>query len=111
VAEGVGALLTAVGASALRPDVAATKALEGAGKIALGIGLGAAGAAVPVPSGASAPSQSSTPRLGPESSDRGVGGSVVVNMNAPAVVTGSVAQVGRSISRTVTQAQLRYGGA
>lgn len=111
VAEGVGALLTAVGASALRPDVAATKALEGAGKIALGIGLGAAGAAVPVPSGASAPSQSSTPRLGPESSGSAVGGSVIVNMNAPAVVTGSVAQVGRSISRTVTQAQLRYGGA
>lgn len=105
IAEGIGALFTAIGNTVLNPPVAATKAAEGAGKLALGLSLGAAGAAISVPSAAP---QSPTPRLGPGSGDQ-KGSSVVVNLNAPSVVTGSASQVGRVISRTVAEANERFG--
>lgn len=105
IAEGIGALFTAIGNTVLNPPVAATKAAEGAGKLALGLSLGAAGAAISVPSAAP---QSPTPRLGPGSGDQ-KGSSVVVNLNAPSVVTGSASHVGRVISRTVAEANERFG--
>lgn len=110
IAEGVGALFTAIGNTILNPPAAATKAAEGAGKIALGVGLGAAGAAIPVPStGASA--QARPPRLGPSSQGSEGGGSVVVNLNAPAVVTGTRAETGRELGRAISQASRRFGRA
>lgn len=109
VNEGIGALLTAVGNTVANPPMAATKAAEGAGKLALGIGLGAAGAAIPVPASGGG-SQASTPRLGPQGGgDQSSGRSVIVNMNAPSVVTGSRAMVGREIGRALTDADLRFG--
>lgn len=111
VSEGIGALLTAIG-NATNPAtaaIAAAKAAEGAGKLALGIGLGAAGAAIPVPA-AGGGAQSSTPRLGPQGSgETGGARSVVVNMNAPSVVTGTRAVVGREIGRALDDASLRFG--
>lgn len=108
VNEGIAALLTAAGNTVANPPMAATKAAEGAGKLALGIGLGAAGAAIPVPSSGA---QARTPRLGPaEDSSRG-GGSTIVNMNAPSVVTGSGSQVGRLIGRSLDDARQRFGRA
>lgn len=109
VNEGIGALFTAIGNTVANPPMAATKAAEGAGKLALGIGLGAAGAAIPVPaSGGGA--QASTPRLGPQGSgETGGARSVVVNMNAPSVVTGTRAVVGREIGRALDDASLRFG--
>lgn len=108
VNEGIAALLTAVGNTVANPPMAATKAAEGAGKLALGIGLGAAGAAIPVPSSGGS-TQAPTPRLGPASGDGAVGGSVIVNMNAPAVVTGSRAAVGREIGGALIDARNRFG--
>ncbi len=109
IAEGVGALFTAIGNTILNPPAAATKAAEGAGKIALGVGLGAAGAAIPVPSAGSA--QAKPPRLGPASSGEGGGASVVYNLNAPAVVTGTRAELGREMARTIRQSSMRFGRA
>lgn len=109
VSEGIGALLTAAGNSVAAPPVAATKAIEGAGKIALGVGLGAAGAAIPVPGAAA--TQSKPPRLGPDNGQSGVVGGVVVNMNAPTVVAGSSQVVGRAIGATLEDARNRYGRA
>lgn len=108
VNEGIAALLTAVGNTVANPPVAATKAAEGAGKLALGIGLGAAGAAIPIPS-AGGGQQAKPPRLGPQSEMGSGGASVVVNMNAPSVVAGSTQQVGRMIGRTLQDARQRYG--
>lgn len=109
VNEGIGALFTAVGNTVANPPMAATKAAEGAGKLALGIGLGAAGAAIPVPA-AGGGAQSSTPRLGPQGSgETGGARSVVVNLNAPSVVTGTRAVVGREIGRALDDASLRFG--
>jgi hypothetical protein len=111
VNEGIGALLTAVGNTVANPPMAATKAAEGAGKLALGIGLGAVGAAIPVPA-AGGGSQASTPRLGPQGSGEGGGSrSVIVNMNAPAVITGSRAAVGREIGGALEDARNRFGRA
>lgn len=109
IAEGVGALFTAIGNTILNPPAAATKAAEGAGKIALGVGLGAAGAAIPVPSAGGG--QAKPPRLGPASSGEGGGGSVTYNLNAPAVVTGTRAELGREMSRTIRQSSMRFGRA
>lgn len=108
IAEGVGALFTAIGNTILNPPAAATKAAEGAGKIALGVSLGAAGAAIPVPSSGG---QSKAPRLGPQGSAEGGGGSVVVNMNAPAVITGTRAETGRELERTLRASRNRFGRA
>jgi hypothetical protein len=110
VQEGIGALLTAVGNTVANPPLAAGKAAEGAGKLALGIGLGAAGAAIPVPASGGG-QQAKTPRLGGPEGDAGGGRSLVVNMNAPTVVAGSTAQVGRMIGRSLTDAQRRFGRA
>jgi hypothetical protein len=107
--EGIAALLTAIGNTALAPAVAAGKAAEGAGKLALGIGLGAAGAAIPVP--ASGGGQSNVPKLGPSQQDSGAsGGSVIVNMNSPAIVTGTRAELGRELGATLRDARQRFGG-
>ncbi len=109
VNEGIAALLTAVGNTTLAPTVAAGKAAEGAGKLALGIGLGAAGAAIPVP--ASGGGQSNVPKLGPSQQDSGAsGGSVIVNMNSPAIVTGTRAELGRELGATLRDARQRFGG-
>lgn len=110
IAEGVGALFTAIGSTVLNPPAAATKAAEGAGKIALGVGLGAAGAAIPVPSSGGG-AQAKPPRLGPSANDAPGGGSVVVNMNAPAVVTGTQWEVGREIGRALRGSERRFGRA
>ena len=110
VQEGIGALLTAVGNTVANPPLAAGKAAEGAGKLALGIGLGAAGAAIPVPASGGG-QQAKTPRLGPDSGSGGGGGSVIVNMNAPSVVTGTRSQVGRELGRALEDAQRRFGRA
>lgn len=110
VNEGIAALLTAAGNAVANPPVAATKAAEGAGKLALGIGLGAAGAAIPVPSSGGG-GQAKPPRLGPAQPDTGGGSSVIVNMNAPSVVTSTEAQLGRSLGRSLNEARLRYGRA
>jgi hypothetical protein len=108
VNEGIAALLTAAGNTVANPPVAATKAAEGAGKLALGIGLGAAGAAIPVPSSGGG-EQARPPRLGPTGSEGASGGSVIVNMNAPAVVAGTRAELGREIGTTLRDARNRFG--
>lgn len=108
VNEGIAALLTAAGNTVANPLVASTKAAEGAGKLALGIGLGAAGAAIPVPSSGGG-EQARPPRLGPTGSEGASGGSVVVNMNAPAVVAGTRAELGREIGTTLRDARNRFG--
>lgn len=108
VNEGIAALLTAAGNVVANPPVAATKAAEGAGKLALGIGLGAAGAAIPVPSSGGG-EQARPPRLGPTGSEGASGGSVIVNMNAPAVVAGTRAELGREIGTTLRDARNRFG--
>lgn len=109
VNEGLGALLTAAGNVVANPPLAATKAGEGAGKIALGVGLGAVGAAIPVPS--SGATQARPPRLGPASNDGQYGGSVTVHMNAPAVMTGTQWEVGREIARALDGSRRRFGRA
>jgi hypothetical protein len=108
VNEGIAALLTAAGNTVANPPVASTKAAEGAGKLALGIGLGAAGAAIPVPSSGGG-EQARPPRLGPTGSEGASGGSVIVNMNAPAVVAGTRAELGREIGTTLRDARNRFG--
>lgn len=108
VNEGAAALLTAAGNAVANPPVATTKAVEGAGKLALGIGLGAAGAAIPVPSSGGG-EQARPPRLGPTGSEGASGGSVIVNMNAPAVVAGTRAELGREIGTTLRDARNRFG--
>lgn len=108
--EGIAALLTAAGESVLNPPAAASKAIEGAGKVALGVGLGAAGAAIPVPS-ATPSAQAKPPRLGPAANGAGGGGNTIVNLNAPALVTSTEAQLGRTIGRTLTASARRFGEA
>ena len=111
VAEGIGALLTAAGNIIINPPAAATKAVEGAGKIALGVSLGAAGAAISVPAGAGA-SADRAPRLGPSESDRGSSSApVIVNLNAPSIVTHTRASLGRELGRTLDASQRRFGRA
>lgn len=111
VNEGIAALLTAAGNIVANPPVAASKAAEGAGKLALGVGLGAAGAAIPVP-GASGSQQAPVPRLGPGANDGSYGGgSVVVNMNAPSVVTGTRMELGREMGRAISDTNRRLGRA
>ena len=110
VAEGAGALLSAVGFLFTNPPAAAGKAAEGAGKIALGVSLGAAGAAISVPAPA-AGGEDRAPRMGPSSTESGGGGNVIVNMNAPSVTAATEAQLGRSLSRTISGSARRFGRA
>lgn len=110
VAEGIGALLTAAGNVILNPPAAATKAVEGAGKIALGVSLGAAGAAISVPSsGAADTSADRAPRLGPSDSGSAESRAVIVNLNAPSIVSGTRAQLGREMSRAISDGTRRFG--
>jgi len=112
IAEGAGALLTAAGNLILNPPAAASKAIEGAGKLALGVGLGAAGAAIPTPSaGGAGDSKAASPHV---SSSQGGGSNraqppIVINMNAPSVIGGTTLQWGRDAQRSIQQARQRYG--
>lgn len=108
VAEGIGALLTGIGNVVLNPPAAASKAAEGAGKIALGVGLGAAGAAIPT--GASAAAERPQNQTPPAPGD-GAGAAQVINLNAPTVMGGTHAEVGRAFIRTQRAAMQRYGRA
>lgn len=110
VAEGTGALLSAVGLAFTNPPAAAGKAVEGAGKIALGVSLGAAGAAISTPA-AGGTSEDRAPRLGPAANDQSSGASIVVNMNSPFVTAGTRAELGRSMSRTIGDSARRFGRA
>jgi len=110
VAEGIGALLTAAGNVVINPPAAASKAIEGAGKVALGVGLGAAGAAIPTP-GAGAGAQPERPQnQTPPDASSGAGAPIVLNMSAPTVMGGTHAEVGRSFIRATRDARLRFGG-
>jgi hypothetical protein len=112
VAEGIGALLTAAGNVILNPPAAATKAVEGAGKIALGVSLGAAGAAISVPSSGATDTQSDrAPRLGPADQGSAESRAVVVNLNAPSIVAGTRAQLGREMGRAISDGTRRFGRA
>ena len=110
VAEGAGALLSAVGLAFTNPPAAAGKAVEGAGKIALGVSLGAAGAAISVPSAPSAGDERA-PRMGPAASEGASGGNVIVNMNSPFVTAGTQAELGRGLTRSIGMSQRRFGRA
>lgn len=109
VAEGAGALLSAVGLAFTNPPAAGAKAVEGAGKIALGVSLGAAGAAISVPSTPSA--EDRAPRMGPAANEGPSGGNVVVNMNSPFVTAGTQAELGRGLTRSIGMSQRRFGRA
>ena len=84
-----------------------TKIAAGAGMIALGVAAGAAGAAISVPGGGGAPE---SPRAGGEA---GGGGdkTIVLNMNGPLLTAQSEAGVGRSVQRSLRQAERVYGSA
>mgnify|MGYP007083423754 CR=1 FL=1 len=111
VAEGIGALLTAAGNVVINPPAAASKAIEGAGKVALGVGLGAAGAAIPTPgAGAGAAPERPENRTPPDAAGS-AGAPIVLNMNAPPVLGGTYVEFGRSVVRTARAAQQRFGGA
>lgn len=109
VAEGVSALLSAVGMAFTNSPGAAGKAVEGAGKIALGVSLGAAGAAISTPAAPSG--EDKAPRMGPAANDGAAGGNVIVNMNSPFVTAGTRAQLGRDMARTIGGASTRFGRA
>lgn len=116
VAEGAGALLTAVGLAFMNPPAAGAKAAEGAGKIALGVGLGAAGAAM-TGSGGSSSGKEGPAKEGPRG---GAGGSgdggavmqtIIIQQNAPTVMGGTHAEVGRAFIKSANAATRRYGRA
>lgn len=109
VAEGAGALFSAVGLAFTNPPAAGAKAVEGAGKIALGVSLGAAGAAISVPSTPSA--EDRAPRMGPAANEGPSGGNVIVNMNSPFVTAGTQAELGRGLTRSIGMSQRRFGRA
>lgn len=102
VAEGAGALLTAAGLAVINPPAAGGKAIEGAGKLALGIGLGAAGAAIQT-GGAEAPAANGT-----SGSQTGESSTMVVNLNAPTVVGGTHAETGRLMGRSISESRARF---
>lgn len=102
VAEGAGALLTAAGLAVINPPAAGGKAIEGAGKLALGIGLGAAGAAIQT-GGAEAPAANGT-----SGSQSGGSSTMVVNLNAPTVVGGTHAETGRLMGRSISESRARF---
>ena len=100
--EGIGMLIN--------PATSAEGALKiaaGGGMIALGVAAGAAGAAISVPGGGGAPA---SPRA---SSDAGGGGekTIVLNMNGPLLTAQTEAGVGRSVTRSLRQAERVYGSA
>lgn len=111
VAEGIGALLTAAGNVILNPPAAASKAIEGGGKLALGLALGGVGAAIPTPNvggaggGAQERPQDRTPQAanGPPSN-------VTVMLNGPIVTSGTEAQLGRTWNRIGRAGAQRFGG-
>jgi hypothetical protein len=109
VAEGAGALLSAVGLAFTNPPAAGAKAVEGAGKIALGVSLGAAGAAISVPSPSAGDERA--PRMGPAANEGPSGGNVIVNMNSPFVTAGTQAELGRGLTRSIGMSQRRFGRA
>jgi hypothetical protein len=109
VAEGAGALLSAVGLAFTNPPAAAGKAVEGAGKIALGVSLGAAGAAISTPAAPSA--EDKAPRMGPAANEGASGGNVIVNMNSPFVTAGTRAELGRGLTRSIADSSRRFGRA
>lgn len=111
IAEGIGALLTAVGSTVLNPPAAATKALEGAGKVALGASLGAVGVAIPVPSAGAGAAPKERPDGRQAQGGSGSVSSVVVNMNAPSAIGGTQEDFGRLAARSITRAQKRFGRA
>jgi hypothetical protein len=93
------------------PPAAAGKAVEGAGKIALGVSLGAAGAAIQPPSSGAGAGDERAPKLGPAANEGGGGGNVVLNMNSPFVTAGTEADLGRGLSRSISSAIRRHGRA
>jgi hypothetical protein len=109
VVEGAGALLTAAGLAILNPPAAGGKAIEGAGKIALGVGLGAAGAAING-SGAGGGAAPEAPRGAANGPASGGAITYVTNLNAPTVMGGTHAEVGRALSRQGEAGRRRYGG-
>jgi chromosome segregation ATPase len=111
VAEGIGALLTAAGNVIINPPAAASKAIEGAGKIALGVGLGAAGAAIPTPGAGGAPPVAERPESRAPAREGDGPAPIVLNMNGPTVMGGTHAEVGRNFVRAGRAAQQRFGGA
>lgn len=111
VAEGAGALLTAAGNIILNPPAAASKAIEGAGKIALGVGLGAAGAAIQPPAAAGdSNAKAERPQNQTPASSEGGGSHVTVLMNSP-VIAGGHAEFGRLVNRGQRAAAQRFGRA
>jgi hypothetical protein len=108
VAEGVGALLTGVGNAIFNPPAAAAKFAEGAGKVALGVGLGAAGAAIPASANGSGGRPAEAPRGPTGPAANGPPAPVVVNLNAPTIMGGTYAEVGRTLGRTAAEGARRY---
>lgn len=110
VAEGVGALLTAAGNVPWNPPLAAAKAIEGGGKIALGVGLGAAGAAINTGAPA-AQGPAARPQTNFAGSDAPKSRGVTINMNAPSVLGATHYDWGRSAGQHILAAQRRMGRA
>lgn len=109
--EGAGALLTAVGLSILNPPAAGTKAVEGAGKLALGASLGGIGAAIPSTSAAGGSSKAPSPQSSTSSASEGSKAPAPVNvyMNAPSVIGGTIDAWGRDAARSILRGQRRFG--
>jgi hypothetical protein len=110
VAEGIGALLQAVGFAATGNPAAAGKAAEGGGLVALGLSLGAASGAINTGAPA-AEKPDSPPQSGARNGGNTGGGNVVVNWNAPTVTASTSADVGREIARTIRSSESRFGRA
>lgn len=109
VAEGVGALLTAAGNIVINPPAAATKAVEGVGKLALGASLGAVGAAIPTPSaGAAGPQERPADRT-PDGRE-GPAAPIIIQMNGQMVTGTTEASLGRTLGRLASTGTRRFGG-
>jgi hypothetical protein len=107
--EGVAALAEAIGyATTMQPQSAAGKAAEGGIKLGLGVAMGAAGFAIPA-AGAAKP-ESPMPEKDKGGDSKG-GGTVVVNLNAPTVMSGTTQQVGRDLQRSIRESESRFGRA
>ncbi len=110
VAEGIGALFTGIGNTILNPPAAAAKYVEGAGKIALGVGLGATGAAIPTGGGAPPAPRAERPRVDQAPGGSGAAaGPMIVHLNAPTILGGTDAEVGRLFERVRVAGVRRFG--